>query len=412
MATVSERVSELTRERALALYRGMVVIRRTGGGAGSGPRRGRSFRAPATPTSAKRRSRPACSAHLRPDDTVLSTHRGHGHALAKGVPPRELMAELFGRATGCSRGRGGSMHLFAPEVGLLGTSGIVGPSILMATGAGCSYRLLGNRPSERGVLRGRRHRTTGPSTRASTWPRSGALPVLFVCENNLYATEVPFETVAGNPNVAARGAGLRAAERPRSTATTSARSTRRRGEAVRRGAGGDGPTLLECLTYRTRAHSEGCATPATGRARRWTTGRRAVRIARWREPAARTARGERPPTSTGIDQDGGRARDRGRRVRRGEPVAGSRQRVTRHVYAETGEARVMRELTFTEAARRGLSEEMARDPSVFVVGEGHRGPRRQLQHDHRALRAARSRAACATRRSPSGASPASARARR
>ncbi|MEZ4664526.1 MAG: thiamine pyrophosphate-dependent enzyme [Caldilineaceae bacterium] len=56
----------------------------------------------------------------------LSTHRGHGHALAKGVPPREVIAELFGRATGCSRGRGGSMHLFSPEVGMMGTSGIVG----------------------------------------------------------------------------------------------------------------------------------------------------------------------------------------------------------------------------------------------------------------------------------------------
>ncbi len=65
-------------------------------------------------------------AHLRPEDVVFSTHRGHGHALAKGVAPRQLFAELFGRATGCSQGRGGSMHLFAPEVGMMGTSGIVG----------------------------------------------------------------------------------------------------------------------------------------------------------------------------------------------------------------------------------------------------------------------------------------------
>ena len=63
-----------------------------------------------------------CS-HLAVEDVVYSTHRGHGHALAKGMPPEELAAELFGRATGCSRGRGGSMHLFAPEIGLMGTSG-------------------------------------------------------------------------------------------------------------------------------------------------------------------------------------------------------------------------------------------------------------------------------------------------
>src|SRR6266403_5482046 len=83
-------------------------------------------------------------AHLRREDVVFSTHRGHGHALAKGVPPRELMAELFGRGTGCSQGRGGSMHLFSPEVGVMGTSGIVGPCILQAAGAGYSFKLLRN----------------------------------------------------------------------------------------------------------------------------------------------------------------------------------------------------------------------------------------------------------------------------
>src|ERR1700689_458130 len=81
-------------------------------------------------------------AHLHADDVVFSTHRGHGHALAKGLPPRELAAELFGRATGCSRGRGGSMHVFAPEIGMMGTSGIVGPSILQAAGGGYGFKIL------------------------------------------------------------------------------------------------------------------------------------------------------------------------------------------------------------------------------------------------------------------------------
>ncbi len=82
------------------------------------------------------------TAHLRPDDVVFSTHRGHGHALAKGVSTRRIFAELFGRATGCSQGRGGSMHLLEPEVGLMGTSGIVGPCVLQAVGAGYSFRPL------------------------------------------------------------------------------------------------------------------------------------------------------------------------------------------------------------------------------------------------------------------------------
>src|SRR5213596_2276165 len=81
-------------------------------------------------------------AHLRNDDAVFSTHRGHGHALAKGVSPRQLIAELYGRSTGVSRVRGGSMHLYAPEIGFMGSSGTVGPSILQATGAGYSFKLL------------------------------------------------------------------------------------------------------------------------------------------------------------------------------------------------------------------------------------------------------------------------------
>ena len=81
-------------------------------------------------------------AYLQDDDAVFSTHRGHGHAIAKGVSPHALMAELYGRETGCSNGRGGSMHLFAPEIGLMGTSGIVGPCILQAVGAGYAAKLM------------------------------------------------------------------------------------------------------------------------------------------------------------------------------------------------------------------------------------------------------------------------------
>src|SRR5262249_2368561 len=143
-------------------------------------------------------------AHLRNEDTIFSTHRGHGHALAKGLPPGELMAELLGRATGCSRGRGGSMHLFAPEIGLVGTSGIVGPSLRQSPGAGCSFNV--RKPDnvavaffgDGAVNNGAFHEALNM---ASIWK----LPVLFVCENNQFATEVPFDYAAGNPSVASRG---------------------------------------------------------------------------------------------------------------------------------------------------------------------------------------------------------------
>jgi 2-oxoisovalerate dehydrogenase E1 component len=194
-------------------------------------------------------------AHLRAEDVVFSTHRGHGHALAKGVSCRQLVAELFGRATGCSRGRGGSMHLFAPEIGLMGTSGIVGPCILQAAGAGYTFKLL---KSDRvavaffgdgAVNNGAFHEGLNM---ASIWK----LPVLFVCENNQYATEVPFRYSSGNPSIAVRGAayGMPGVEVDGNDvlAVYSAADA-----AMLRARRGEGPTLLECLTYRTRPHAEG-----------------------------------------------------------------------------------------------------------------------------------------------------------
>src|SRR5688572_28243783 len=194
-------------------------------------------------------------AHLRAEDVVFSTHRGHGHALAKGLPPVQLIAELFGRETGCSRGRGGSMHLFAPEIGLMGTSGIVGPCILQAAGAGYSFKLLKTDNvavaffGDGAVNNGAFHEGLNM---AGIWK----LPVLFVCENNQFATEVPFSYAAGNPDVAQRGAsyGMPGIEVDGNDVGAVARIV---GEAVKRARSGGGPTLIECKTYRTRPHSEG-----------------------------------------------------------------------------------------------------------------------------------------------------------
>src|SRR6201998_3102461 len=137
----TDRLTDLNHDRLLALYRSMVLIRRCEEHLARAHQRGLVHGACHTYVGQEAVAVGVC-AHLRPDDVVFSTHRGHGHALATGVPPRQLIAELYGRAAGCSRGRGGSMHLFAPEVGLMGTSGIVGPSILQAAGAGYSFKLL------------------------------------------------------------------------------------------------------------------------------------------------------------------------------------------------------------------------------------------------------------------------------
>ncbi|MBL8120873.1 MAG: dehydrogenase, partial [Anaerolineae bacterium] len=128
-------ITALGKEQHLALYRQMLEIRRTEEQLAKSHQAGLIPGACHTYVGEEAIATGVC-AHLTHQDAVFSTHRGHGHALAKGVPPREVIAELFGRVTGCSRGRGGSMHLFSPEVGMMGTSGIVGPCILQATGAG------------------------------------------------------------------------------------------------------------------------------------------------------------------------------------------------------------------------------------------------------------------------------------
>jgi len=243
-----------TPEQQLALYSQMLRIRRCEEALVKAHQRGLVHGACHTYIGQEAVAVGVC-AHLRGDDVVFSTHRGHGHALAKGVSCCELIAELFGRATGCSRGRGGSMHLFAPEVGLMGTSGIVGPCILQAAGAGYTFKLL---KSDRvgvaffgdgAVNNGAFHEGLNM---ASIWK----LPALFICENNQYATEVPFRYASGNPSVASRGAayGMPGIEVDGNEVLAVWQVAE---EAVARARRGDGPTLIECLTYRTRPHAEG-----------------------------------------------------------------------------------------------------------------------------------------------------------
>src|SRR5579859_4718672 len=242
----------MDKTKALELYRKMLTIRRCEEQLAKSYQAGMIPGACHTYIGEEAVATGVC-AHLRHDDAVFSTHRGHGHALAKGVPPRELIAELFGRATGCSRGRGGSMHLFSPEVGMMGTSGIVGPCILQAAGAGYSFKLLktdqvavaffGDGASNNGAFH------EGLNL-ASIWD----LPVLFVCENNQFATEVPFEYAAGNPRVGNRAEcyGMPGFELDGNDVLGIYEVA---GQAVRRARSGQGPTLIECRTYRTRAHA-------------------------------------------------------------------------------------------------------------------------------------------------------------
>lgn len=246
--------TDLGKDRMLALYRQMLVIRRCEEQLVKSYQAGLIYGGCHTYIGEEAIATGVC-AHLRGDDVVVSTHRGHGHALSKGVSQRELIAELYGRATGCSGGRGGSMHLFKPEVGLLGTSGIVSPSILLGAGAAYTFKLLKtDRVSvsffgDGAVNNGAFHEGINL---AAVWQ----LPVVFVCENNLYATEVPFSEVTRNPSVASHGQayGLPGVEVDGNDVLAVYEAA---GEAVERARSGEGPTLLECRTYRTRPHAEG-----------------------------------------------------------------------------------------------------------------------------------------------------------
>ena len=200
---------------------------------------------------------------LRDDDYIITTYRDHGQALARGISPRAVMAELYGRADGCSRGKGGSMHLFDRERNFLGGHGIVGAHIAVATGVGFAIKYRGGDQvclcffGEAAVNNGAFHESLNM---ASLWK----LPVIYVIENNLYGMgtavtrassvadltdraasyNIPGEAVDGQDVFAVRDAVQRAADLARSEGT---------------------PTLLEMRTYRFMGHSMSDAVSGTYR---------------------------------------------------------------------------------------------------------------------------------------------------
>lgn len=192
-------------------------------------------------------------AHLSNQDYIGSTHRGHGHCIAKGVEPRRMMAELFGRVTGSNKAKGGSMHIADMSKGMLGTNGVVGTAIPLALGAGLTSKIkdLGRVAvsffGDGGVNEGVLHECMNL---AMIW----RLPVIFCCENNHYAISTPIEysfsgtTIAdraaayGMPGVVVDGMDVAAVYE------TAA-------EAIARARAGEGPSLLECRTYRFAGHT-------------------------------------------------------------------------------------------------------------------------------------------------------------
>jgi len=189
---------------------------------------------------------------LRTDDVILPTHRGHGHALAKGMPPAALFAELFARTDGCCRGKGGSLHIGDVARGIMPANPVVGSSVPVAAGIGFAFRYRGE-DRIAACFFGDGAINTGPLHEGLNLAALWKVPVLYVCENNQYAITTPIQTVSlvqplskraeaygmpaqtvdGNDVVAVYDAALRAAGRVRA---------------------GEGPFFLECITYRQGGH--------------------------------------------------------------------------------------------------------------------------------------------------------------
>jgi pyruvate dehydrogenase E1 component alpha subunit len=191
-------------------------------------------------------------AALQSDDYIVSTHRGHGHAIAKGHEPRRMMAELFGKETGYCRGRGGSMHVASRSVRNLGANGIVGGGLGIAVGAGTAIRQRGGSEvvvafcSDGSSANGIWHEALNL---AAIWD----LPVVFVLENNQYAVSTPITASARVDRLSERAAAY---GMPGITVdgNDAALVYEAMGEPLRRARAGEGPTLLECLTYRQGGH--------------------------------------------------------------------------------------------------------------------------------------------------------------
>lgn len=307
---------------------------------------------------------------LRRDDVIATTHRGHGHMLAKGAPADRMMAEIFGKASGLCAGKGGSMHVTDASVGAIGANGIVGSSPLMALGAALAFShqerdavavaFMGDGATNQGMF----HEALNL---AAVWK----LPALFVIENNGYGEFTP---QAGSTNIARLSDRALAYGMPGVTVDGNDVDAvhRAAAELVARARAGGGPALLECATYRWRGHMEGDA-------QRY---RSAAELEEWKAKDPCLCHGRALLEEGALDDAGSKALadearssvdaalDFARRSPEPEPSA-----LITHVFspepprvelASLGETQT---LTASGAINRALREEMQRDPNVVLLGE-------------------------------------------
>ncbi|MDD5727913.1 MAG: pyruvate dehydrogenase complex E1 component subunit beta [Victivallales bacterium] len=313
-------------------------------------------------------------ANLNDDDWITSTHRGHGHALAKGVPVNLVMAELFGKVTGCCGGRGGSMHLYYPPAGLLGTNGLVAGGIPLAIGAGLGAMTRGSQ--QVGVaFFGDGASNHGAFLESMNFAAVRKIPVIFVCENNLFATATPIRNATANTEIATRAAafGLPGVAVDGYDVIDVYQAVK---TAVERARRGEGPTLIESKTYRWCGHHEGDPVFGTYRTEKelnaWkercpikTFHRRLVEEVGVREK-------ELDAIDARIEQEITTAVAFGNASADPDPALIHKYNYCEPINpqiaipAETG----FIQQTWLEAVRDGIAEEMRQDPRIIYLGEG------------------------------------------
>jgi TPP-dependent pyruvate/acetoin dehydrogenase alpha subunit len=252
----------LDAERALALYRTMARIRAfedaaeeasKGGVAAFGARLSAAkVRGPLHLSTGQEAVAAGVCAHLTKSDLLTSTHRGHGHTIAKGAALERMMCELFGRASGCNGGKGGSMHIADFSVGMLGANGVVAAGIPIAVGAAHALRMRGTHDVV-ACFFGDGAINRGPFLEGLNWAAVHALPILFVCEDNRWAATTAAEASTAGAGALARAEaiGVPGSQVDGNDVFAVWEASARALAAVREGGG---PRLLHAITYRVKGH--------------------------------------------------------------------------------------------------------------------------------------------------------------
>jgi 2-oxoisovalerate dehydrogenase E1 component len=317
-------------------------------------------------------------AHLRRDDWITSTHRGHGHALAKGVQAKVVLAELAGKATGCCGGRGGSMHLYVPSEGLFGTNGVVTAGIPVAVGLAISAKVRGTDQVAVAFF-GDGATNHGAFHEAVNFGSIQSAPVVFVCENNLYATATPLGMTTRNTDIAGKAAayGIPGVRVDGNDVLAVWRAAE---EAVRRARVGEGPTLIESLTYRQVGHQEG--DPVVGWCRTqeewdaWAKRCPILAFGRWLVESGNAAETDLKSIEAEVEKEVQEAAEFARKSLHPAP-----ETATAHTWAEPINPPICyanpdttptntKTQSWLDAVRDGIAEEMRRDPHIIYFGEG------------------------------------------